>query len=114
MSVIQSKSFENFTYPYFSMEALLNMTADFPVNLLPRHDNDSSRGHAEEGGHARGELGFREVPVQDARYDEATAYDTKLERDADNETIKVAYRRLAKFYHPDGPFIYLLCIHKES
>ncbi|KAE8804622.1 ras-related protein RABE1c [Hordeum vulgare] len=26
----------------------------------------------------------------------------KLERDADNETIKVAYRRLAKFYHPDG------------
>ncbi|KAI5006381.1 hypothetical protein ZWY2020_033624 [Hordeum vulgare] len=39
--VIQSKSFENFTYPYFSMEALLNMTADFPVNLLPRHDNDS-------------------------------------------------------------------------
>ncbi|KAI4995964.1 hypothetical protein ZWY2020_040466, partial [Hordeum vulgare] len=25
-----------------------------------------------------------------------------LERDADNETIKVAYRRLAKFYHPDG------------
>ncbi|EMS47461.1 Protein HOTHEAD [Triticum urartu] len=39
--VIQSKSFENFTYPYFSMEELLNITAEFPVNLLPRHDNDS-------------------------------------------------------------------------
>ncbi|KAI5013641.1 hypothetical protein ZWY2020_037154 [Hordeum vulgare] len=42
--VIQSKSFENFMYPYISMEALLNMTADFPVNLLPRHDNDSRAG----------------------------------------------------------------------
>ncbi|XP_062227446.1 protein HOTHEAD-like [Phragmites australis] len=39
--VIQSEAFENFTYPYFSVEALLNMTAEFPVNLLPRHDNDS-------------------------------------------------------------------------
>lgn len=26
----------------------------------------------------------------------------ELERDADEEQIKVAYRRLAKFYHPDG------------
>ncbi|GFY85787.1 chaperone DnaJ-domain superfamily protein [Actinidia rufa] len=25
----------------------------------------------------------------------------ELERDADDEKIKVAYRRLAKFYHPD-------------
>ncbi|KAI4971333.1 hypothetical protein ZWY2020_002247 [Hordeum vulgare] len=45
---------------------------------------------------------------------EKSPYKTlELERDADNETIKVAYRRLAKFYHPDGLFIYLLCIHKE-
>lgn len=27
---------------------------------------------------------------------------TELERDADEEKIKLAYRRLAKFYHPDG------------
>ncbi|XP_006652668.1 protein HOTHEAD-like [Oryza brachyantha] len=40
--VIQSKAFVNFTYPYFSVEALLNMTAGFPVNLRPRHDNDST------------------------------------------------------------------------
>lgn len=26
----------------------------------------------------------------------------ELEGDADEEQIKVAYRRLAKFYHPDG------------
>uniref|UniRef100_A0A453B175 J domain-containing protein n=1 Tax=Aegilops tauschii subsp. strangulata TaxID=200361 RepID=A0A453B175_AEGTS len=30
----------------------------------------------------------------------------ELERDADEETIKVAYRRLAKFYHPDGLLLY--------
>lgn len=29
----------------------------------------------------------------------------ELERDADEEKIKSAYRRLAKFYHPDGLFI---------
>nr|CAB3485485.1 unnamed protein product [Digitaria exilis] len=40
--VIQSKAFENFTYPNLSMEALLNMSTGFPVNLLPRHDNDST------------------------------------------------------------------------
>ncbi|KAI5017028.1 hypothetical protein ZWY2020_037406 [Hordeum vulgare] len=34
---------------------------------------------------------------------EKSPYETlELERDTDNETIKVAYRRLAKFYHPDG------------
>ena len=27
---------------------------------------------------------------------------TELERDADDEQIKSSYRRLAKFYHPDG------------
>ncbi|OEL32693.1 Protein HOTHEAD [Dichanthelium oligosanthes] len=40
--VINSKAFENFTYPYFSMENLLNMSTGFPVNLLPRHDEDST------------------------------------------------------------------------
>jgi hypothetical protein len=29
----------------------------------------------------------------------------ELDRDADEETIKTAYRRLAKFYHPDGWFV---------
>jgi choline dehydrogenase len=40
--VIQSKAFENFTYPYFPVETLLNMTASYPINLWPRHDDDSS------------------------------------------------------------------------
>lgn len=31
-----------------------------------------------------------------------TFLNAELERDADEEEIKVAYRRLAKFYHPDG------------
>jgi hypothetical protein len=39
-SVIHSKAFENFTYSYFSMETLLNMSTGFPVNLLPRHEID--------------------------------------------------------------------------
>lgn len=30
-------------------------------------------------------------------------YETlELERDADDDQIKIAYRQLAKFYHPDG------------
>lgn len=29
----------------------------------------------------------------------------ELEKTADEEKIKVAYRRLAKFYHPDGVFL---------
>ncbi|PIN07554.1 hypothetical protein CDL12_19873 [Handroanthus impetiginosus] len=34
--------------------------------------------------------------------DSKSPYETlELERDADEEQIKVAYRRLAKFYHPD-------------
>lgn len=34
--------------------------------------------------------------------EEKSPYETlELERDADDENIKVAYRRLAKFYHPD-------------
>lgn len=39
--VIQSKAFSKFTYPYLSIESLLNMTISFPVNKIPRHDNDS-------------------------------------------------------------------------
>ncbi|KAL6651236.1 hypothetical protein ACP70R_010161 [Stipagrostis hirtigluma subsp. patula] len=39
--VIQSKAFESFTYPNNSVQELLNITAGFPVNMLPRHDNDS-------------------------------------------------------------------------
>ncbi|KAG1354619.1 Protein HOTHEAD [Cocos nucifera] len=39
--VVQSKALSKFRYPYISIEALLNMTANFPVNLIPRHDNDS-------------------------------------------------------------------------
>lgn len=31
--------------------------------------------------------------------------DTELDRDAEEEQIKVAYRRLAKFYHPDGVYL---------
>ena len=40
--VVQSKAFSKFRYPYISMEALINMTMNFPVNMLPRHDNDST------------------------------------------------------------------------
>lgn len=31
----------------------------------------------------------------------------ELERDAEEEQIKVAYRRLAKYYHPDGTSLHL-------
>ncbi|KAK6947707.1 Glucose-methanol-choline oxidoreductase, N-terminal [Dillenia turbinata] len=40
--IIESKAFSKFRYPYLSIGALINMTANFPVNLLPRHDNDST------------------------------------------------------------------------
>ncbi|CAL5015346.1 unnamed protein product [Urochloa decumbens] len=40
--VIHSRAFENFTYASFSTEMLLNISTGFPVNLLPRHDNDST------------------------------------------------------------------------
>lgn len=32
---------------------------------------------------------------------------TELELDAEEEQIKVAYRRLAKYYHPDGTSLHL-------
>ncbi|XP_008803247.1 protein HOTHEAD-like [Phoenix dactylifera] len=40
--VVQSMAFSKFKYPFISIEELLNLTADFPVNLIPRHDNDST------------------------------------------------------------------------
>ncbi|KAF0891487.1 hypothetical protein E2562_009900 [Oryza meyeriana var. granulata] len=39
--VIQSLAFFNFTYSYFSVESFFIFSAFFPVNLLPRHVNDS-------------------------------------------------------------------------
>ncbi|XP_072984382.1 protein HOTHEAD [Typha latifolia] len=39
--IIQSKAFSKYRYSYMSIRTLLNMTGSFPVNLLPRHDNDS-------------------------------------------------------------------------
>uniref|UniRef100_A0A0D9X1R6 J domain-containing protein n=1 Tax=Leersia perrieri TaxID=77586 RepID=A0A0D9X1R6_9ORYZ len=45
----------------------------------------------------------RRVSTRAASWDsEKSPYETlELDRDADEETIKTAYRRLAKFYHPD-------------
>ncbi|XP_057976747.1 protein HOTHEAD [Malania oleifera] len=40
--IIESKAFAPFKYEYVSIQALLNMTANFPVNMLPRHDNSST------------------------------------------------------------------------
>ncbi|KAE9457447.1 hypothetical protein C3L33_10653, partial [Rhododendron williamsianum] len=37
----------------------------------------------------------------------------ELEKNADEEKIKVAYRRLAKFYHPDGNQFLLTILHKK-
>lgn len=39
--IVGTEAFSKFRYPYISIEALLNMTVNFPVNFLPRHDNDS-------------------------------------------------------------------------
>ncbi|OVA00403.1 DnaJ domain [Macleaya cordata] len=48
-------------------------------------------------------LSSRRTLVRASKWsDEKSPYDTlELERDADEEKIKSAYRRLAKFYHPD-------------
>ncbi|CAI9771760.1 unnamed protein product [Fraxinus pennsylvanica] len=40
-NVIESKSFSQFRYDYLSLPVLLNMTANAPVNLLPKHANVS-------------------------------------------------------------------------
>ncbi|PQQ14270.1 protein HOTHEAD [Prunus yedoensis var. nudiflora] len=39
--IIESKPFSKFRYDYLSLAALLNMTANSPVNLLPKHANAS-------------------------------------------------------------------------
>jgi choline dehydrogenase len=39
--VIQSRAFANFTYANASVESIFSDSANFPVNLLPRHINDS-------------------------------------------------------------------------
>ncbi|KAL8112401.1 hypothetical protein AgCh_019928 [Apium graveolens] len=41
-NVIESRAFSRFKYPNLSTQQLLNMTAAGPVNLLPRHANDST------------------------------------------------------------------------
>ncbi|CAK9165622.1 unnamed protein product, partial [Ilex paraguariensis] len=41
-TIIESKSFSQFRYDSLSLPALLNMTASFPVNLLPKHNNAST------------------------------------------------------------------------
>ncbi|KAF8412334.1 hypothetical protein HHK36_000296 [Tetracentron sinense] len=41
-TIIESKAFSKFRYEYISIDALINMTASFPVNLRPKHDNDST------------------------------------------------------------------------
>uniref|UniRef100_A0A9I9D1F3 J domain-containing protein n=1 Tax=Cucumis melo TaxID=3656 RepID=A0A9I9D1F3_CUCME len=46
---------------------------------------------------------------------EKSPYETlELERDADDEQIKSSYRRLAKFYHPDGLLLAQIHNHFQS
>lgn len=40
--IIDSKAFSKFKYDYLSVPALINMTLNFPVNLLPKHSNSST------------------------------------------------------------------------
>ncbi|XP_059640419.1 protein HOTHEAD [Cornus florida] len=40
--IIESRSFSKFRFDFLSVPALLNMTAQSPVNLLPRHNNTST------------------------------------------------------------------------
>lgn len=49
-------------------------------------------------------LSFILVVVSDFLYIMLLLSSAELEKNADEEKIKVAYRRLAKFYHPDGVF----------
>ncbi|KAK1322222.1 Protein HOTHEAD [Acorus calamus] len=39
--VIESRAFSRFRFPFISIGELKNMTVNFPVNLRPRHGNDS-------------------------------------------------------------------------
>ncbi|XP_071917656.1 protein HOTHEAD-like [Coffea arabica] len=41
-SIIESKSFSKFRYDDLTLQVLLNMTANSPVNLLPKHSNAST------------------------------------------------------------------------
>ncbi|XP_022882091.1 protein HOTHEAD-like isoform X2 [Olea europaea var. sylvestris] len=41
-NVIESKAFSQFRYDYLSLPVLLNMTANAPINLLPKHANLST------------------------------------------------------------------------
>ncbi|XP_073042918.1 protein HOTHEAD-like isoform X1 [Primulina eburnea] len=41
-TVIESKAFSQFRYDYLSLPTLLNMTANAPVNMLPKHTNVST------------------------------------------------------------------------
>ncbi|CAA2986226.1 HOTHEAD-like isoform X1 [Olea europaea subsp. europaea] len=41
-NVIESKAFTQFRYDYLSLPVLLNMTANAPINLLPKHANVST------------------------------------------------------------------------
>ncbi|CAI9755403.1 unnamed protein product [Fraxinus pennsylvanica] len=41
-NLIESKAFTQFRYEYLSMTVLLNMTANAPINLLPKHANVST------------------------------------------------------------------------
>ncbi|KAM7491333.1 hypothetical protein LguiA_034254 [Lonicera macranthoides] len=40
-NVIESKAFAKFKFDYLTLPTLLNMTANSPVNLLPKHENSS-------------------------------------------------------------------------
>ncbi|KAL2238166.1 UNVERIFIED_CONTAM: Protein HOTHEAD [Sesamum indicum] len=41
-TVIESKAFSEFRYDYLQLSVLLNMTANAPINLLPKHANDTT------------------------------------------------------------------------
>lgn len=39
--VIMSRPFSRFRYPYISLQDLINITLNFPINMRPQHDNAS-------------------------------------------------------------------------
>ncbi|XP_031477483.1 protein HOTHEAD [Nymphaea colorata] len=40
--MVDSKAFQKFRYPYITVGQMINMTVNFPVNLIPKQANDSS------------------------------------------------------------------------
>lgn len=40
--IVESKAFSKFRYEYLSFQMLLNMTATYPVNLVPRYGNTTA------------------------------------------------------------------------